>query len=75
MLGSQDNMSCLLIQFKDGTAYHRDIPRHIPGPLAPKGYGLTREELKLYQNALFKDGKRAGLTEEQVVQLQSSLRK
>lgn len=45
-------------------------PRYIPGALIPKGYKLTSSELKMYQDALYRDAMKAGFSVEQVTQLQ-----
>jgi len=52
--GSRDNMSAMIIQFKDGTASHQDKSEYIPGPW------FAEENDRKFQEAYISDAKAAG---------------
>jgi len=52
--GSRDNMSAMIIQFKDGTSYHQDKHEYIPGPW------FSEENDHKFQEAYIADAKTAG---------------
>jgi len=52
--GSRDNMSAMIIQFKDGTSYHQENHEYIPGPW------FNEENDHKFQEAYIADAKAAG---------------
>jgi len=54
--GSRDNMSAMIIQFFDGTSYHRDDLNYVPGPWH------AEEGDNKFQEAYIKDAKDAGFS-------------
>jgi len=57
--GSHDNMSAMIVQFKDGRSYNSDKPEYIPGPW------FDSEKDAKFQAAYAKDALEAGYTLEQ----------
>jgi serine/threonine protein phosphatase PrpC len=60
--GSRDNMSAMIVQFVDGTAYAKD-PEYLPGP-----YYSDDGDSK-FQEAYMKDAQEAGFSLEQALKL------
>jgi serine/threonine protein phosphatase PrpC len=54
--GSRDNMSAMIVQFTDGTAYAQNEPEYIPGPY------FSEENDGKFQEAYAKDAQAAGFT-------------
>jgi len=54
--GSRDNMSAMIIQFVDGSSYHREDLQYVPGPWYAED-GDTK-----FQEAYIKDAKDAGFS-------------
>jgi len=63
--GSHDNMSAMIIQFKDGSDYARDV-EYVPGP-----YYQDSENDKKFQNAYAADADAAGYTVEKALALRA----
>jgi len=61
--GSRDNMSAMIIQFENGTAYHRDENEYKPGPY------YNGENDHKFQEAYLQDARAAGYTLPQALQL------
>jgi len=59
--GSKDNMTAVLIEFKDGRAYHQADIEYIPGPYHPG------KEAKKFQEAYKADAEAAGFTLEEAM--------
>jgi serine/threonine protein phosphatase PrpC len=65
--GSRDNMSAMIIQFKNGTDYHKDQIEYRPGPW------FDEESDQKFQEAYIADAKCAGYTIDQAHQLRKDL--
>jgi len=63
--GSHDNMSAMIVQFKDGTDYHSDV-EFVPGPW------FDGEQDKKFQTAYTADALSAGYTLEKALLLRKS---
>ena len=62
--GNKDNMTAVIIEFKDGTDYHRDTGNwYVPGPYH------TGKDAKKFQEAYKADAEAAGYTLEEALRL------
>lgn len=61
--GSRDNMSAMIIQFENGTSYHKDENQYIPGPY------YNGENDHKFQEAYLQDARTSGYTLPQALQL------
>lgn len=61
--GSRDNMSAMIIQFKDGTDYHKEEHEYVPGPW------FNGENDHKFQEAYIADAKVAGYTLQEALQM------
>jgi len=61
--GSRDNMSAMIIQFVDGTSYHREDTEYLPGPW------YAEEGDTKFQEAYIKDAKDSGYSLQDALKL------
>lgn len=65
--GSHDNMSAMIVQFKDGSTYHRDNAEYIPGPW------YAGDKDAKFQTAYVADAKAAGYSLEEAQELRRKI--